>query len=427
MFDEIPFKVIHFLVYDIHYGGRVTDDIDRRLIRTILDGFINPQMLADGYAFSPSGTYVSLPVSNRQAYLDAIKAFPIVPHPEIFGMHSNADITCDQEEVYKMFRTVLDLLPRQVSGGGESSEEVIQRTAKIILEKVPSLFDLDYIAKRYPVQFNESMNTVLIQECTRYNRLLKVVRRELSDMLKAIRGEVVMSGDLEAVGNALFNNIVPDSWSKAYPSLMPLSAWVTDLTQRLAFINSWIERGTPVVFWISGFIFPQAFLTGTLQNYARKSLKPIDRISFGFRVVDQKEEELKSRPDDGCYVRGIFLEGARWDTAEQSLVDSKPKELFTLFPIVHFIPEFDHVPPATNIYRCPLYKTLTRQGTLSTTGHSTNFVLFLEVPSKREPQEKWIKAGVALFCALRWGLSLLLLLLFFCFCFIFFPLVCLCI
>lgn len=65
--------------------------------------------------------------------------------------------------------------------------------------------------------------------------------------------------------------MVPSLWvDKAYPSLMPLSHWVVDLEHRLKFILDWIKHGRPKVFWVSGFFFPQAFLTGILQNFARK-------------------------------------------------------------------------------------------------------------------------------------------------------------
>ena len=234
-------------------------------------------------------------------------------------------------------------------------------------------------------------------------RLLVTMRSTLEDLQRAIKGEMVMTESLESMSTSLFNNQVPEMWvAVAYPSLMPLSAWVADLLNRHSFIDHWITEGIPVVFWISGFFFPQAFLTGTLQNYARKYRKPIDAISFGFHVMsDRKVESIVERPKDGIYIHGLHLEGARWDPSQKCLAESKPKELFTPFPVMWLLPEEERAEPTEGIYKCPVYKILTRKGTLSTTGHSTNFVLFVELPTK-DPKAKWIKAGVALFCALKY-------------------------
>lgn len=68
-------------------------------------------------------------------------------------------------------------------------------------------------------------------------------------------------------------------------------------------------------------------------------------------------------------------------------------------PTMWLLPVENRKPPTSGIYMCPVYKTLTRAGTLSTTGHSTNYVLSVELPSE-QPQEHWIKRGVALICAL---------------------------
>ena len=48
-------------------------------------------------------------------------------------------------------------------------------------------------------------------------------------------------------------------------------------------------------------------------------------------------------------------------------------------------------------YSCPVYKTSFRQGALSTTGHSTNFVMYVRVPMAAEHEQKhWIKRGAAM-------------------------------
>lgn len=140
--------------------------------------------------------------------------------------------------------------------------------------------------KDYPVSYNESMNTVLTQELQRFNGLIKIVRSSLKDLKLAMVGKIVMNPSLEAASKSLFNGRVPDLWmSKSYPSLKPLGSYVADLKARLAFFQKWIDVGYPVVFWISGFFFTQSFLTGVLQNFARKYTIPIDEIVYDFEFI----------------------------------------------------------------------------------------------------------------------------------------------
>lgn len=243
----------------------------------------------------------------------------------------------------------------------------------------------------------------------------------LKDLQRALKGLVVLSAELEAMGNACFDQRVPAAWTaSAYPSLKPLGPWFKDLLQRLHFLTSWVEEGIPAAFWISGFFFPQGFLTAILQNYARKYQFPIDTVAFSFVMRDEEVESITAKAEDGCYIHGLFLEGARWNKQLVTLIDPKPKELFSPMPVIHMLPEKDRATPTSGIYRCPVYKILTRTGTLSTTGHSTNFVTWIEVPSDKRTifrsslvsetnaqvkfcdQDYWIKAGVACFCALRY-------------------------
>jgi len=142
-------------------------------------------------------------------YLEYIRELPLAPEPEIFGLHKNADITCDQNESYDLFGTVLLLQPReQTKGGGMSREDIIEKTCLEIQSTTPPVFDINYVLEKYPTMYEESMNTVLTQECIRYNGLLNIMKISLRESLKAIKGLVVMSNDLEMLTNSVFNNQV---------------------------------------------------------------------------------------------------------------------------------------------------------------------------------------------------------------------------
>jgi dynein heavy chain len=109
--------------------------------------------------------------------------------------------------------------------------------------------------------------------------------------------------------NSLFDQQVPAIWANVgFLSMKPLGSWVQDLNDRFNFLQKWIDNGTPNIFWISGFFFPQAFITGTLQNFARKHVIAVDKISFEYKIMDHMSHtEIKEKPEDGCYIYGIYL------------------------------------------------------------------------------------------------------------------------
>ena len=376
------------------------------------------------HALSKSGIYYSITPdsdSPHSSYIDYIESLPLNAEPEVFGMHNNANITCAITEADNAFGIILTLQPRVAAGAGISREDQIVEMARNMASQLPPVFDIEAIGMLYPTEYLESMNTVLVQEGQRYNSLLEVLHVSLRELQRALRGLVVLSAELEAMGNACFDQRVPLTWTAvAYPSLKPLGPWFKDLMQRLVFLTKWIDKGVPASYWISGFYFPQGFLTACLQNYARKYSYPIDTVAFSFVMMEEAVEELVDKPEDGVYIYGLFSEGSRWSKQEQSLVDPRPKELFSPMPVIHMLPCQNRGTPQSGIYRCPIYKVLTRTGTLSTTGHSTNFVTWIEIPSNKETifrsslvsetnaqvkfcdNDYWIKAGVACFCALRY-------------------------
>merc|ERR1712190_382315 len=204
---------------------------------------------------------------------------------------------CAQDEALRLLTGMNSMVSSGGGGeGGKSADDIVDETAASIQEKLPQPFPLDICEEKFPTMYDESMNTVVKQECLRYNKLLWEMDSSLKAFRKAIKGLIVMTSELEQVGKSMFVNEVPELWSKKGPlSLKPLSSWYLDILARVHFFQAWNELGkTPPVHWISGIFFPQAFFTGAMQNMARKYGEEIDLLSFGHNcrddVLDPKKE-----------------------------------------------------------------------------------------------------------------------------------------
>eukprot|EP00798_Chlamydomonas_sp_ICE-L_P026349 gene26349-17446_t len=248
---------------------------------------------------------------------------------------------------------------------------------------------------KFPVRYDESLNQVLCQEMLRYNRLLSIIRDSLVNLEKALRGLQVMSSDLDKVFRSMAVGQVPPLWKgKSFPSLKPLASYIDDLLARLGMLQGWYEAGhPPSVFWISGFFFTPSFSTAALQNYARKHKLPIDTVGYDFVMMNMDPEEYHKGPEDGVYIHGLFLEGCAWVEGDKHLILFEPAPVIWLKPmLVEDFPEYPH-------YQCPVYRTAERRGVLATTGHSTNFLMFVRMPTVKQDWA-WTMAGVCMLASL---------------------------
>mmetsp|Transcript_15680 Transcript_15680/g.38848 ORF Transcript_15680/g.38848 Transcript_15680/m.38848 type:complete len:259 (+) Transcript_15680:224-1000(+) len=253
------------------------------------------------------------------------------------------------------------------------------------------------------------MGTGLRQEMIRFNGLINQVGRTLGEVEKAIKGFVVMTADLDAMFSNLQNNQTPGLWAKVgYPSLKPLSSWFEDFIDRVAFFDGWVKGGLPPCFWLSAFFFPQGYLTSVQQNYSRTNIIPVDILSFEFQPVefddpalfiDAQQKDPENYKFEGIIAYGMFFDGAKWDMENMCLGEQDYGIMYNVCPLINFIPSKDHkINPEQ--YMCPFYKTSIRAGTLSTTGHSTNFVVPIELDTMELPSY-WTLKGTALLSMLN--------------------------
>ncbi|TPX70976.1 hypothetical protein CcCBS67573_g06369 [Chytriomyces confervae] len=393
-YDDIPYQALIYLTGQCNYGGRVTDDKDRRALLTLLELYYNKEVVTvPRHKLCAIDDYIVPEVSTHAAMLKFFEGLPLEAKPEVFSLHENADITRNNLETDIFFKAILSTQARTDSGGSKSNEQIISEVASDMFARLPPPFDLYLVQQKYPVSYNESMNTVLLQEIIRYRNLVEMIRDSLVNIQKAIKGLVVMSAEVEDVSTSILVGTIPSYWAKkSYPSMKSLGGYYADLLARLNFFNKWIADGQPIVFWLSGFFFTQSFLTGCLQNFARKYTIPIDQLAFDFLVQQTKTAGV--RPEEGQYVFGLFLEGARWDVKSNSIVESMPRVLFDVVPVIWLKPTEVSKLSIEKKYECPIYKTSARRGILSTTGHSTNFVMNMRLPTS-VPEEIWIRRGVA--------------------------------
>merc|ERR1712176_1519196 len=121
---------------------------------------------------------------------------------------------------------------------------------------------------------------------------------------------------------------------------------------------------------------------------ARKNQVPVDQLTWEFPVLQLTEENIRDRPEEGVYIKDMYLEGAGWDKTNQCLCEPSNMELIVNLPIIHFKP-VESKRRARNMYTCPCYMYSVRAGT----PHRPSYVLPIELKAGSGDSDHWAKRG----------------------------------
>lgn len=391
-YEETPWDALRYLTADANYGGRVTDELDRRVLHSYLNSFYCEEALTvPNYRLSPLPTYYIPDHSNLSSFQEYIQSLPSRDAPQAFGQHPNAEISYMREDAKTLLHSCLSLQPKSAGSGVQGrKEERVYSVTEDLLQQVPEPFNLEQVKQDKGGDLS-ALHVVLFQEIERYNELLASVRSHCYQLQRGIKGFIVMSLELDQMFEALFHSRIPSAWLKAYPSLKPLGSWTRDLIARISQLTRWVEDGYPKVFWLGGFTYPTGFLTAVLQTSARKNSVPIDTLGWEFQIINLTESEITTPPKEGVYVTGIFLEGAGWDFESDCLQEPEPMELHVRLPIIHFKPTESRKKQQRNVYQCPLYMYPIRTGSRE----RPSYVLSIDLKAGSVDADHWIKRGAA--------------------------------
>ncbi|CAH0405196.1 unnamed protein product [Chilo suppressalis] len=385
--SRVPWEDLRYLFGEIMYGGHITDDWDRRLCNAYLEELMQPDLVDGELQLAPG--FPAPPNTDYCGYHQYIEDAMPPESPYLYGLHPNAEIGFLTTTSENLFRTIFEMQPRDAQASGAATvtrEDKVKQMVDEIMEKLPEEFNMVEIMGK--VEERTPYVIVAFQECERMNYLTGEMKRSLRELDLGLKGELTITSDMEELENALFLDQVPVIWSsRAYPSLLGLSAWFVDLLLRLRELETWAtDFVLPASVWLAGFFNPQSLLTAIMQSTARRYELPLDKMCLQCDVTKKMKEEFTNAPKDGAFVHGLLMEGARWDVQAGIIMDSRLKDLFPPMPVINVRAITQDKQDLRNMYECPVYKTRTRGPT---------YVWTFNLKTKDKPA-KWTLAGVAL-------------------------------
>ncbi|KAK8835297.1 Dynein heavy chain 5, axonemal [Tritrichomonas musculus] len=326
-YDASFWQTVRYGVCEIHYGGRVTDELDRRLIKTIGEIYFDNSKIVQRseddhqnlLSFDAKGEYTIIDCNQVNAYIQHINTMPSHDPPDVFGLHPLADVKLRRDQANEIFQKIIDIQPKESAVGGMTREDLVLQKIKELLPNVPQNFQMERVRSLVDSRGKKPLDICCKQEIERMQVVLTALRSTLTDLELAIDGSIVMNDQLYNSMNSIYDGRIPDHWKKISWPAENLKDWFEQVRLRYDQYAKWIETGRLDAYWLGGMFNPGGFLTSLRQSTCRSHgsswslndtylMSEVQSLARGQNPSDKD----KDGPKEFVYLRGIYLEGARW-------------------------------------------------------------------------------------------------------------------
>jgi len=181
---QISWPTLQYMVSEVQYGGKITDNFDRRLFNLYAQAWLDPDVCEPDFSYNPEDPIYPIPgdfiysipdsseISDYRQYCGSI---PDIDSPEIFGLHPNADLTYRMKEANALLSTMGTTQPKGGGGSGDiSREDAVYEKATDLLSRLPD----GYVEDEYLIKLqkhggmSQPLNVCLYQELQRFQKVL---------------------------------------------------------------------------------------------------------------------------------------------------------------------------------------------------------------------------------------------------------------
>ena len=335
--SPIPWQTIRYMVGDVHYGGRVTNNMDRKFIQTLTNTIFSDATLRNKSILS------SIPLhqfKQTELYAPHLQLLKDEDVPMTFGLSQNNNIIFHTNYVSTTLELITNIQPQDAVA--IDRDALLRQLIENSKSKLPNL--VKYEGKKFSKPF-----IIFIQhELQVFNGLINKIDKDLTNLSKVLDGSSLMTTQAQQLMDNILQQQLPKEWQ-----LLPCNSYLLfflELQQRQQHYLNWMQGKLTVIHM--PFIFqPQSLLTSIQQEMSRNNKWALDNTTISCEIAKNTEHP----PTEGLYIGGLTIECGQFDKKTNQFVELMGKQLTSAMPILHVTATNQNI-----IGQVPVYRTSKR-------------------------------------------------------------------